>query len=76
MGQISTTIVVTNSERRGKPKAQQSGNREWATVIQAVCAIGWAIPAFVVVKDQYHLRSWYDDKQLPTGWRIHINETG
>jgi hypothetical protein len=76
MGQISTTMVVTSAERRGRPKSKQPGNREWATVIQAVCATGWALPAFVVVKGQYHLRSWYDNEQLPKGWRVHTSETG
>jgi hypothetical protein len=33
MGQISTGLVVTASERRGRPKAVQQGNREWTTVI-------------------------------------------
>jgi hypothetical protein len=33
IGQISTGAVVTASERRGRPKAVQQGNREWTTVI-------------------------------------------
>jgi RecB family endonuclease NucS len=33
MGVISTGAVVTASERRGRPKAVQPGNREWTTVI-------------------------------------------
>jgi hypothetical protein len=28
MGQITASMVVTNSDRRGKPKLAQSGNRE------------------------------------------------
>ncbi|KAF7578752.1 hypothetical protein PtrM4_029920 [Pyrenophora tritici-repentis] len=31
MGMISTRAVVTGSERRGRPKSVQQGNREWAT---------------------------------------------
>lgn len=33
MGVISTTMVVTSSERRGKPNLAQPGNREWVSVI-------------------------------------------
>jgi hypothetical protein len=33
MGKITTQLVVTGSERRGRPKAIQPGNREWVTVI-------------------------------------------
>lgn len=33
MGVISTGAVVTASERRGRPKTVQPGNREWTTVI-------------------------------------------
>jgi hypothetical protein len=33
MGMISTGAVVTNSERRGRPKSVQPGNREWTTVV-------------------------------------------
>jgi hypothetical protein len=36
MGVISTEIVTTGSERRGRAKTSQPGNREWVTVIQGV----------------------------------------
>jgi hypothetical protein len=42
MGVISTAMVVTSSERAGRAKAKQPGNREWVTVIQAVDALGWS----------------------------------
>ena len=48
MGQISTGAVVTASDRPGRPKQVQPGNREWTTVIQGVNATGWAIPPFVI----------------------------
>jgi RecB family endonuclease NucS len=48
MGMISTRAVVTGSERRGRPKSVQQGNREWTTVIQGVNATGWAIPPFII----------------------------
>jgi hypothetical protein len=48
MGKITTQLVVTGAERRGRPKAIQPGNREWVTVIQAITATGWTIPPFLV----------------------------
>jgi hypothetical protein len=65
MGVISTAMVVTSSERSGRAKAIQPGNREWVTVIQAVNALGWSLPPFVVVKGVYILLSWYDEFKLP-----------
>ena len=57
MGQIAPSAVVTASERRGRPKAIQPGNREWATVIQGINATGWAIPPFIILKARHHLSS-------------------
>jgi hypothetical protein len=65
MGMLSSAKVVTSSERRGKPRTKQPGNREWVTVIQGVCATGWAVPSYVVVKGKYHLLSWYQNGQFP-----------
>jgi hypothetical protein len=33
MGMIESGMVITSSERHGKPKSVQPGNREWVTVI-------------------------------------------
>jgi hypothetical protein len=76
MGVISTTMVVTSSERRGRAKLKQPGNREWATVIQGVNATGWAIPPFIIVKGRYHLSSWYENSPLPNDWVIATSENG
>ncbi|KAF6525425.1 hypothetical protein HZS61_011220 [Fusarium oxysporum f. sp. conglutinans] len=46
MGMISSGVVVTVAERRGKPKSVQPGNREWVTVIQTINAKGRAIELF------------------------------
>jgi hypothetical protein len=40
IGQISTRAVVTASDRSGRLKQVQPGNREWTTVIQGVNAKG------------------------------------
>jgi hypothetical protein len=76
MGIISTAMVVTSSERRGKAKAIQPGNREWVTVIQGVNALGWAVPPFIVVKGQFHLQSWYENGQLQPDWRVATSDNG
>ncbi|KJK73921.1 hypothetical protein H634G_10782 [Metarhizium anisopliae BRIP 53293] len=49
MGIISTTTVVTSSEKRGRPTLTQPGNREWVSVIQGINSQGWAIPPFIIV---------------------------
>ena len=38
---VSTGSVVTGSERRGRPKTVQQGDREWASIIASINAIGW-----------------------------------
>ncbi|KAJ0143396.1 hypothetical protein HZ326_13825 [Fusarium oxysporum f. sp. albedinis] len=70
MGVISSGIVVTGSERRGRPKSIQPGNREWVTAIQAINAEGRAIDPFIVVAGQYHLANWYQESNLPATWAI------
>ncbi|KAL2885580.1 hypothetical protein HOO65_070042 [Ceratocystis lukuohia] len=83
MGPIVSGMVVTGAERRGTAKPVQPGNREWATVIQAINAEGWVIAPFIVVVGRYHLASRYQESNLPgdlaiatthSGWTD--NETG
>jgi hypothetical protein len=76
MGIISTGMVVTSAERRGRPKMVQPGNREWVTVIQGVNSQGWAIPPFIIVAGQYHLAAWYDERILPQDWVIATSDNG
>ena len=76
MGMISTTKVVTSSERRTRPRKKQPGNREWVTVIQGVGADGYVIPPYMVVKGKFHLLPWYQDGRFPRDWRIHTSENG
>jgi len=72
----STGMVVTSSERKGRPRQQQPGNREWATVIQAVGAEGYALPPYLIVAGKTHLRTWYEDSPFPPDWRITVTENG
>ena len=76
MGQISPGAVVTASERRGRPKAIQPGDREWATAIVGINAKGWAIPAFLIFKAHHHLSAWYKEEELPQDWVIGVSDNG
>jgi DDE superfamily endonuclease/Psq-like protein len=76
MGIIFAGMVVTTSDGRTRAKLAQPGNREWATVIQAVNALGWAIPPFIILAAQYHLANWYQECNLPTEWRIATTDNG
>ena len=76
MGIIFASMVVTTSDGRTRAKLAQPGNREWATVIQAVNALGWAIPPFIILAAQYHLANWYTECNLPIDWRIATTDNG
>ena len=65
LGKITTQLVVTGSERRGRPKSVQPGNREWATLIAGINAAGWTIPPFLILTGQYHLSAWYEEADIP-----------
>jgi hypothetical protein len=76
MGMISSTMVVTSSDRHGKPTLAQPGNREWVSVIQSIDSQGQAIPPFIIVAGQYHLANWYEDSALPKNWVISTTHNG
>ena len=65
-----TSKVVITSERKGRPKTKQPGNREWVSIIHGINAQGWAIPPFIILKGQRHLEPWYRIKGLLYDWRI------
>lgn len=75
-GILSSFKVVTSSDRSSRPRTKRSGNREWVTVIQGVCATGRAVPSYVVVKGIYHLLSWHQNCQFLKNWRNHTSENG
>jgi hypothetical protein len=74
IGQIVPSMVVTASEKRLQPKAIQPGNREWATAIASINALGWAIPPFIILKARHHLSSWYKDGEIPPDWVIGVSD--
>jgi hypothetical protein len=65
MGVIGSMKVVTGSVRRRRPDLIQPGNREWVTVIQSICATGYAIPPFIIYKGRVHISAWYEEINIP-----------
>ena len=76
MGKITTQLVVTGSERRGRPKTVQPGDREWVTVIAAINAAGWSVPPFLIFAGKYHLSAWYEEAEIPRDWAIAVSDNG
>jgi hypothetical protein len=76
MGIIMAGMVITGSEKQGRPKSVQPGNREWITVIQAINAEGQSITPFIIGAGQYHLANWYRECDLPGDWVIATSKNG
>ena len=76
MGIICPGMVVTRADRRGRGKAVQPGNREWATAIACINGEGWSVPPFLVVQGKCHLASWYTESNLPDNWVIKTTTNG
>jgi hypothetical protein len=75
MGVISTSKVITSSDRKGRPRTKQPGNRKWVTAIEAVNARGWAIPPFIIFDGKLHQSTWYYTG-IPKTWRIAVSDNG
>jgi hypothetical protein len=76
MGVIGSMKVVTGSERRTRPNLIQPGDREWVTVVQSICAAGYAIPPFIIYKGRVHISAWYEQADIPYDWKISVSENG
>jgi hypothetical protein len=76
MGVIGTMKVVTGSERRTRPQLVQPGDREWVTVIQAICSAGYATPPFIIYKGRVHISAWYEEVDIPHNWKLAVSENG
>jgi hypothetical protein len=76
MGVISTMKVVTGSERRARPDLIQPGDREWVTLIQSICAAGYATPPFIIYKGRVHISAWYEEADIPRNWKLSVSENG
>ena len=76
MGVIATAKVVTGTDRAGRPRTKQPGNREWVTVIETICARGFSIPPLVILEAVMHQSTWYENGLLPYDWSIGVSENG
>ena len=76
MGVISTSKVVTRSERRGRPRTKQPGNREWVSLVYTINSSGWVLPAFVIFKAKLHQAAWYRIPSLLRDWKIAVSDNG
>lgn len=65
IGQISSEMIVTAAERRGKPRTTQQGNKEWITVIQGIRSYGYVLLSFIIAAGKNHLFSWYENTPMP-----------
>lgn len=75
MGMISTCMVVTNSERKDRPKLLQSENREWTTVIAGVSASGWALAPMIIFKGK-NPPLYKNVVELPSDWTVKSSPNG
>jgi hypothetical protein len=75
MGVILTSKVITTSDRKGRLRTKQPGNRKWVTAIEAVNVRGWAIPLSIIFDGKLHQTTWYHTG-IPITWRISISENG
>jgi hypothetical protein len=76
MGMIRPGMVVTRSDRVGKPKAIQPGNREWVTAICSVAADGHVVPPFLCVAGRFHLAAWYSGGHIQSNWVVKPTQNG
>jgi hypothetical protein len=76
MGIIATSKVITLDEMVGKPKLLQPGNREWVTSIEAVNAMGWALPPMIIFKAGTYSSDWFEIPEVPIDWRLQTSPNG
>ena len=50
MGIIATIKVITRTDRAGRPRIVQLGNREWVIIIEYINILGGAILLLVIFK--------------------------
>lgn len=76
MGIISTAKVICSSDRKGKPRLLQPGNREWVTAVECVSARGIVLPPLIILKSVNKLLDWYNLPGLPPDWSITESPNG
>lgn len=76
MGVIGSMKVVTGADRCTRPDLIQPGDWEWVTVIQSICAAGYAIPPFIIYKGRIHIYVWYEEMDIPHNGKVSVSATG
>jgi hypothetical protein len=76
LSMLGSVNVLVGKERRTRPNLVQPGDREWVTVIQSICAAGYAIPPFIIYKGRVHISAWYEEKDIPNDWKLSVSENG
>nr|POE48918.1 pogo transposable element with znf domain [Quercus suber] len=74
MGQISTSKVVTSTDRQGRPKQIRPTGAEWVTCIQGAGACGYILPPFLIFKGKEYNKAWFEG--LPPDWMIATSPNG
>ena len=65
MGVISTTKVVTSSEKSGRLSLIQPGNRVLVTLIECIRSNGEARPQPLIFEGKARIQAWYEDYSIP-----------
>jgi hypothetical protein len=76
MGVVGSMKVVIDAGRHTRPELVQPGDREWATVIQSICAAGYATQPFIIYKGRVHISAWYEEANIPRDWKLSVSENG
>jgi cytochrome b subunit of formate dehydrogenase len=76
MGVISSIKVIIGLERYTRPKLVQPGDWEWVTIIQSICAAGYAIPPFIMYKGRVYILAWYKKANIPRNWKLLVSKNG
>lgn len=66
-------VLVLNVTAR--TEAARAGNREMASIIEAICADGHTIPPLILLKGVKHQMRWYTQTSIPGTWSIGVSKT-
>jgi hypothetical protein len=75
VGKITSQLVVTGSEKPGKAKKLQPGDRNWVTLVQGVRARGKRIPPFIIFAGKVLISTWFE-LGIPRNWIILVSPNG
>jgi hypothetical protein len=76
IGVIGSIKIFTGAERCTRPELIQPGDRKWVTVIQSICAAGYATPLFIIYKGRVYISAWYEEASKPHNWKLSVSKNG